>query len=325
MKLLLAALLLLSLSFAASPAHSQQAENVVIYQSQQLVAGSTKEQHFEDNLTLKPGQEKQPLSLVIFNGGVGKVPFNWFRININGLLVASEKDMNGRAEAAVDLTNRLQPGGGQIIVDAAGEPRATLSFSLRTTPVVLTSIHPTQAQPGQHLVLVGSNFSSDENQNSVLINNQPAPILSAGQSSITAVVPQLASGTYPVRVMVNSMESRPINLTVSTSPQPVLTSINYWIAPPGAQLIITGQNFSSTAADNKVYFKTVAAQVVSASATELTVIVPNWSFGPQQLNIPLFVVTNGVKSSNALRFDFGAKYQGAWPTMPGDSHSESSL
>lgn len=318
-----AALIALSMGLSSLPSLAQAAA-VTLFNSKAFVAATTQEDHFSENMELKPGEENLPLTLVVKNGGAGKRGFNWFRVNIGGYLMASEQDLRGRTEAAIDVTGRMQPGGGQILIDAAGEPGATLSFALISEPISLRSLQPANVEPGQSLVLHGSGFSSQESQNAVYIGTTAAQILSASPTSITVLVPHSQQqGNTTVKVVVNSLETPAFPLQVSSYPAPVLASINYWIAPPGAQLIITGKNFSPKAADNKVYFGTVAAQVISATSTSLTAIVPNWSFGPQQLGIALGVESNGVRSSNTLNFNFGAKYQGAWPTMPGDSSSES--
>ena len=274
-------------------------------------------------MALRPNQEQLPLMLEIKNGPEGKRPFNWFRINIAGYLMASEKDMNGGRTAALDVSGKMQPGGGQIIIDAAGEPGATLSFSLSTVPVFLNSVEPNAVPAGQTVVLKGQNFSSDENQDTVSINGKAAEILSASKRSITAVIPKGIVGRAEVKVIVDSVESRPLQMSVSPRVMPVVTSTNYWMAPPGATLTISGQNFASNPSDNKVYFGSVSAQIVGGDSQTLNVIIPNWSYGAQELNIPLTVVSEGVRSVNAVPFDIGPKYLGAMPPIPGDSYTES--
>jgi hypothetical protein len=306
----------------ATPASPPADTGVVLFQSRTYTAPSTAEQHFEDNMSLRPNQEQLPLMLEIKNGPDGKTPFNWFRINIAGYLMATEKDMNGGRTAALDVSGKMQPGGGQIMIEAAGEPGATLSCSLSTVPIFLNSVEPNAVTAGKPIVLSGHNFSSDEKQDAVMINSQPAEILSAGRNSITAVVPKNVFGKAKVKVIVDSVESRELPVSVVARLMPVLHGTNYWMAPPGAQLTITGQNFASNLIENKVYFGNVPAQIVSGDSSTLTVIVPNWNYGPQQLNIPLSVISEGVRSVNAVPFDIGPKYLGALPPIPGGSYSE---
>jgi hypothetical protein len=91
-------------------------------------------------------------------------------------------------------------------------------------------------------------------------------------------------------------------------PHPVITNLNYGMAPPGAVLTISGQNFSPTPSHNKVYFGRVKAQVVASTPTSLQVVIPDWAYGPSQLNIPLYVITDGSRSLDWVTFDIGPKY-----------------
>jgi hypothetical protein len=59
--------------------------------------------------------------------------------------------------------------------------------------------------------------------------------------------------------------------------QPTITSFSPTQAEVGASVIITGTGFSTTANDNIVYFGGAKASVTNATATQLTVTVPNGS------------------------------------------------
>lgn len=328
-RILVAAVCTLTVLMSGStvlPALAQTAPSKLIslFQSKSYVAANTREQHFEDSLTLAPGQELLPMTLVVRNGADGKVPFNWFRINIAGYLMASEQDLKGgKRQAAIDVTGRIQGGMSQIIIDAAGEPGATLSFSLVTTPVSLESVEPSIVMQGQTIHLTGRNFAPSEDQNTVLINGKPVPVLASSATAITARVPADAkAGTNTLQVSVNGVPTKSLAITVGARAVPVLHSTNYWMAPPGAILTISGANFAPNPGDNKVIFQNVPGQVVAATPTRLRVVIPNWAYGPQQMNIPLYVVSLGVRSGNYLPFDIGPKYLGATPPMPGDSISE---
>src|SRR2546423_2885633 len=78
---------------------------------------------------------------------------------------------------------------------------------------------------------------------------------------------------------------------------PVINSFNPTAAPVGATVTIRGANFSSTPTNNIVYFRTVTATVVSASATQLVVTVPVCAaYGP------ISVTTGGLSGYSRLRF-----------------------
>ena len=56
------------------------------------------------------------------------------------------------------------------------------------------------------------------------------------------------------------------------TPAPELTSINPTSGYVGDDAVITGKNFSATAAENDVFFGNAKAQVKAATATSLTVV-----------------------------------------------------
>ena len=313
------------LTVSAMPVYAQTQDTVSLFASPAHVAKSTQEQHFQDQWTLQPSQDKLPLTLTVVNGGSGKSPLNWFRISCNGYLIATEKDLNGKSEGTIDLSGRMQAGTSQLLVDAAGQPGSQMQYWLTTPAVNVKAVKPASATPGQEVVISGNNFSSDESQDAVYLNGKQMQILSAGKTSMTAVVPMNADGgVNKLSVVVNGLKSaEPASITVGTRPQPVLTGTNFWMAPPGMQLILSGSNFAANGSGDKVYFKDVPAKVVSGDSNTITVVVPDWAYGGSQLNIPLTVISNGVRS-NAIPIDIGPMVEGQLPPMPGDSSSEGS-
>ncbi len=317
-------------SFAVPPSLAQQSsaqQMLTLFQSKVYTSANTKAQNFEDWLPLASQQSQLPLTLTVRNGsGQGHPGFAWFRLQIGGYMMASEKNLEGRQEAAIDVTGRMQPGTSQIMIEAAGEPGATLQFWLTTPAVRLLKVSPPTVVPGDSIVLRGLNFSSDERQVSVTLNGQAIPILSASATSITAEVPREAqAGANPVVVSIDNVHSEPLTVQVMTRKTPVLISTNYWLAPPGAQLTITGKNFGPTPADNKVYFRDVAAEIVSADPETIVCVVPNWGYEPGtsitnggQLNIPIKVVSEGVRSANYIPFDIGNTYQNSFSGTAGE-------
>ncbi|HUI65968.1 MAG TPA: IPT/TIG domain-containing protein, partial [Bacteroidota bacterium] len=81
----------------------------------------------------------------------------------------------------------------------------------------------------------------------------------------------------------------------SVAAQPKITSVTPGTATPGKLVIIKGTGFNATAAQNKVYFGSVAVSVISASTTSLTVSVP-----PQATYSPISVTTGGLTAYSPL-------------------------
>jgi len=68
-------------------------------------------------------------------------------------------------------------------------------------------------------------------------------------------------------------------------------------APPGGTINVSGHNFSANAVEDKVFFGEVPLKLRFASPSQLTVVVPNWSWGPSQLKLPISVEVDGIRSA----------------------------
>lgn len=79
--------------------------------------------------------------------------------------------------------------------------------------------------------------------------------------------------------------------------QPVITSFSPASGPVGTTVTITGSNFSSTAANNIVFFGAVRANVTAASASSLTVTVPAGADYK-----PITVTTGGLTATASRSF-----------------------
>ncbi|MBX9690121.1 MAG: IPT/TIG domain-containing protein, partial [Candidatus Obscuribacterales bacterium] len=125
-------------------------------------------------------------------------------------------------------------------------------------------------------------------------------------------------GINQIQMRTGGVMTSPISVTVGSRPAPEILGIDCWMAPPGGTINISGRNFASNQAENKVFFGEQAAQITSSSTSEISVIVPNWSWGPNQLNIPISVESNGIRSTHTYPFDIGPMYHGAVPQFGHD-------
>ena len=150
------------------------------------------------------------------------------------------------------------------------------------TPVIL-SFSPEVTAPNAIISIVGGNFNSEPSLNSVkftsalgandsFIIDLESDILQAHENALSVKVP-LGAITGPITVTVNNVKGTSNILTI-IQPDLVITSINPISANRGDAVIINGQDFSETIAENIVTFGTVEATLVSASSTALEVIVP---------------------------------------------------
>ena len=104
---------------------------------------------------------------------------------------------------------------------------------------------------------------------------------SASISDTTKIITGLTNGTtYYFRVSaldsarLESSKSIAVSATPIASTIPTITSFSPTSGPIGTTVTITGTNFSTTAANNIVYFGSVGAVVATASANSLNVLAP---------------------------------------------------
>ena len=293
------------------------ASQLVIFRSQEYLSRNYQIQNFQDRLSTSANLSSVPISMTINNGSHEHPSFKWFRIMINGQIIASEKDLAGKDFGTKDVSGLLEGNDLQVQIEAAGVPGATLWWTLSTYPVEINWANPSQAIPGQEMT-IGGNFPKDKSQIQVTFNGKPGTVLASTGNTVTVQVPNnIESGANHIQVRAAGLESNQIGISIGSKPIPELMGIDCWMAPPGGTVTITGRNFSA-AGQNKVFFGDVQATVSSSSQSSLTVIVPNWPYGPSQLNIPVCVESDGIKSANRLPFDIGPMYHGATPSFGTD-------
>lgn len=81
-------------------------------------------------------------------------------------------------------------------------------------------------------------------------------------------------GEYRIRATTQRMDGLAPILEIRVVPPPVISGVTPALVSPGAEVTINGTGFGTTVAHNAVYFDGVRGTVVSASATEMRVTVP---------------------------------------------------
>jgi len=158
---------------------------------------------------------------------------------------------------------------GAVTVIVNGQKTVGSVFTV-VPPPVLKTIAPLSGPAGADITITGSYFSSIAGEVSVLFNGKPASIETMADNKLAVKVPA-GAGTGTILVLVNGQQ------TVG----PEFKEQNLGIAQlvpdnglAGSQITIKGIGFSTVASDNKVDFNGIAATVISASETELTVTAP---------------------------------------------------
>ncbi|MEM6378839.1 MAG: IPT/TIG domain-containing protein [Bacteroidota bacterium] len=134
----------------------------------------------------------------------------------------------------------------------------------------ITSIDPTFGDVGTTVTITGTNFSRAIANNRVTFNGVSADVVTASETELTVTVPEGAT-TGPISISKVITVEGPIFSIVAA---PVITGIDVIGAAVGETITISGANFGESVTDNLVSFNGTEAEIVSATTTELVVIVP---------------------------------------------------
>ena len=126
--------------------------------------------------------------------------------------------------------------------------------------------------------------------------------LAVGTNSIGIVICDIDGDNKPDIIAANNTNNTISvfqNLIAETAPvPPVISSFTPTSGPIGTSLTINGTNFSTTAAENIVWFGAVQATVTAATAIELTVTVPAGATYQ-----PITVTVNGLTAYSGKPFN----------------------
>ncbi|MDO5968268.1 YCF48-related protein [Flavivirga aquimarina] len=206
-------------------------------------------------------------------------------------------------------------------------------------PVIL-DFAPDAITLGDTINLIGGNFKQNISENEVNFSSAlngtsytidaVAKVLEAQTNVLTVIVPINAiSGPVTVTAGGKTGTSNILNIDV---PNLTITSINPPAANRGDTVTLSGVDFGDTIDDNTVLFGTEAATIVSASSTEIEVIVPeSLSVGPLTVTLTVasinqettidFEVTD-IVSVTVTSYNPPAESVGAEITIFGTNFSE---
>ena len=182
---------------------------------------------------------------------------------------------------------------GNVTVTSLNGPsnKAGFVYVAPGTPLI-NSISPGFGTTGTVITLYGYNFTGATSVSfggtaaasfTVVSDNTITAIAGTGGSGEVKVIAPGGSGIYNSFIYTNG---------------PVITSFSPLSASPGATVAIFGGNFSTTPANNIVYFGNVRATVNSATSTSLNVTVPY-----SAALAPLSVTTAGLTAYSSAPFN----------------------
>lgn len=142
-----------------------------------------------------------------------------------------------------------------------------------TTDVVIIEFSPKKALEGSTVVLKGIGFSAVPSENSVSFNGLSASVSSSTANEIVTAVPAGAT-TGPISITTPLGSDISDRDFVVGSDAPTIATISPLIGTPGTSVQITGTNFETNPADNRVVFNAALADVTSSDGTTLITSVP---------------------------------------------------
>lgn len=165
----------------------------------------------------------------------------------------------------------------------------------------LISIVPRTGYAGCTAIISGNFFSGNTSENIVTVDGEQIPVTASTDNRLTLTMPEHELGDVEVAVSVAGRDAETVlKFTYSTLPEIVMSvsSIQPSSGFAGDRLVISGENFSTFPADNKVTFGGVAAEVVKATQNTLEVIAPEHARG----NVEVVVTVNGKSSGTSFRY-----------------------
>jgi len=190
---------------------------------------------------------------------VGNISFNTVVNYATGNLITS-------------LNNADFDGDGKSDIVASNDNASNNFISILRNQIgspTITSFTPTSGLAGTQVIINGSNFTGVTGVSFGGVAAASYTVISS--TAILANVGNGASGNVVVTTATGAGSLAGFTYTV---PIPTITSFSPSSGTIGSTVTITGTNFSTTAANNIVYFGAVKATVTSSTASSLTVTVP---------------------------------------------------
>jgi hypothetical protein len=159
-------------------------------------------------------------------------------------------------------------------------------------------ISPSVAMPGEEVVLAGAGWGAGAK---VTFAGQPAEVVDASPTSLKVKVPALdptPGKEYPVTVAMGADTSNPAPFLVGRLP--LLLSLTPPAAAPGDLVVVAGRGFDIKPGANDVRVGGTRALVVSASGSELKVVLPRVAAGSLPVEVRVAGTANVATTTIAV-------------------------
>ncbi len=221
------------------------------------------EQQTPNITAIEPNMSDIGTSVNLIGTNFSAVPSN-NRVTFNGVLAT----VTSASPTTLAVTVPEGTTNGPVSLSIAQLSTEGPVFTVVTAPAI-SALSATGGAVGETIVISGSNFGASIGENAVQFNGVAAEITAASENEITVIIPEGAT-TGPLTVEFLGQTGTLEVFTIA----PVILSFNPERGTGGDEIVITGTNFDPLTIDNNVSFNGVVAEVLSASTTELTVVVP---------------------------------------------------
>jgi len=158
---------------------------------------------------------------------------------------------------------------------------------------------PSMAYVGDEIKIIGQCFSTVPADNKVTINGVEAVVKEATATMLTIIVPDTDEGTYPICVTVGGKSAEGSAFTYGHIVRLTTNSITPDKGKAGDEVVIEGEAFGATPADNVVTVNGKPVEVKAVTPTSMTVVMPENPEG----TYPVVVTVDG-KSVDNLTFTY---------------------
>nr|WP_121271002.1 IPT/TIG domain-containing protein [Pedobacter schmidteae] len=197
-------------------------------------------------------------------------------VGFEELVAGNLVDFNGTSATVLEATKEklivLAPDGvktGPLSVNINGQKTTGPTFTVVAPPSIQV-VTPLSGPKGAEMIISGALFSKVQDENKVFINGVAVAVQSATENELKLVIPG-GTGSGQVRVVVNDQGTDGPQFKDQTLG---ISSVSPDNGLAGTTVTIKGSGFSTTAANNKVYFNGILATVKTASENSLVLDAP---------------------------------------------------
>ncbi len=141
--------------------------------------------------------------------------------------------------------------------------------------VAITEFTPNSSSVGAVVTIYGTGFSATAGQNTITFNGTPAVVTSATPTKLVTTVPAgAATGPIAVTTPTGSATSNSNYIVTADPGVPAITGFTPTIGPAGTVVTVSGSNFETVAANNRVTVNETFATVGTVTATSIATTIP---------------------------------------------------